>query len=239
MKLILTGGGVDENAIDAFSMFAKLTKKGKILYIPLADDEMGLEENFTWFKGQMKPYNFSKIEIVKDASEITMEKINSADGIFIGGGNAFQLLYLLKSCKAFENIKKAIKNDKPVLGLSAGTTIFGKDINSCLYDDLKIIANDKNKIGLTNTKGYNLIENCSFFVHYKLKDYQFEATEQKVNRILNLGCNVICLPEETNLFVTENEITVFGKKPAEFVTPNYREIVKPNEKITFDLSINL
>lgn len=239
MKLILTGGGVDKNAIDAFSMFAKLTNKGRILYIPLADDEMTLDENLLWFKNQMLPYGIEDIDMVKTADEITMERLNSADGVFIGGGNAFQLLNELKNSIAYNNIKKAIKNNTVVLGLSAGTTIFGKDINSCLKDDLKIIANDKNKVGLINTKGYNLIENFSFFVHYKLKESQFEATEEKVKRILDLGTNVICLPEETNLFITENEITVFGGKPAEIVTPNCRKKVQPKEKISFNLNLTL
>jgi len=231
MKLILSGGGSDEKAVDAFTMFADLVAGGKILYIPIADDEMTIDENLNWFKSQILPYGLTNIDVAFSAEEITRERLNSVNGVYIGVCNAFQLLHLLKSCNAFNEIKEFLNSNKVVFGTSAGTTIFGKDINSCLKDDLRIAANDKNKIGLINTEGYNILDNFSFFVHYKLKEEQLDATEQKVNRILALGTNVICLPEETNLLITENGVKVFGKMPAEVVTPTYRLIVKPNEEI--------
>ena len=231
MRLILTGGGVGENAKHAFSMFAKQVSGGKVLYIPLAEEEMTYDENFEWFKSQMEPYNITNIDIVYSAEEITIERLNQAEGVFIGGGNAFLLLHLLKSCKAYTNLKNVLKTDKVVLGLSAGTTIFGKDINSCLKDDLKIVANDKNNVGLKDTKGINIFEDYAFFVHYKLKESQLEATKEKVQRILDLGTNVICLPEDANLFVTENQIDVFGASPVEVFTRYKTATIYPNQKI--------
>lgn len=238
MKIILTGGGIGEKAIDAFSEFSKCLPNKKVLYIPLADDEMTLEENVNWIKGELRPYGIENLDVVEFANEITEERIDKVDGIFIGGGNAFQLLSCLKSCKAFNILRKYFNSNKVFLGISAGATIFGENINSCLKDDLNIAANDKNKINLENTEGYNLLNNHSFFVHYKLKENQLEQTEQKVQRILNLGTNAICLPEESNLLITENGVKVFGKKPIELVTKFERKVVQPGETLSFELDVN-
>ncbi len=234
MKIILTGGGIGEKAVDAFSVFSSYLPNKKVLYIPLADDEMSLEENVAWIKSELQPYGISNLDVVASADEITEERLENTEGVFIGGGNAFQLLNCLKSGNAFNILKKYFKSNKVFLGTSAGATIFGEDINSCLKDDLNIAANDKNKIGLTNTKGYNLIKNYSFFVHYKLKVSQLEQTEQKVKRILDLGTNVVCLPEESNLLITEQGIKVFGKKPIEISTKFERRIIYPGETLEID-----
>lgn len=238
MKIILTGGGIGEKAVDAFTLFSSLLSNKKVLYIPLADDEMTLEENVSWIKSELKPYGIKNLDVVESAEEITEQRIEKNDGIFIGGGNAFQLLACLKYCKAYNILKKYFKSNKVFLGTSAGATIFGKNINSCLKDDLNIAANDKNKIGLKNIEGYNLLNNHSFFVHYKLKENQLEQTEQKVQRILKLETNVICLPEESSLLITEKCVKVFGKKPIELVTKFERKVFQPGEIIPFELKVN-
>lgn len=171
MKLILTGGGVGERAKTAFSLLAKEIKGGELLYLPFAEEEMTTNEVLEWFKSQVAPYGIKNVSIVHSPSELTSERIDKASGIFIGGGNAFKLLKTIKENNLLPLISKALK-EKVVLGLSAGATIFGKDINSCLRDELNIIANDRNTVGLKDTKGIEIIKDFNIFVHYKLSSKQ-------------------------------------------------------------------
>ena len=237
MKLILTGGGVGEKAKPAFSLLAKLLNGGLLLYIPFAEEEMTVEENLVWFKQQMKPYGIINIEIVKTPEELTKEKIDNSSGIFIGGGNAFVLLKKLKESNTLPLIQNALTTNKLIIGLSAGATIFGKDINSCLYDELKIIANDKNLVGLEDTKGIEIFEDYSFFVHYKLSQKQLIATQQKVEKILSTNSNIVAIPEESCIFINnndviaiENNVEVITKENSQTFNNNQKLNLKPNKK---------
>ena len=100
MRLILNGGGCGEKIKDSYNLFAREVNGGKVLYIPLAWEDEGIENCINWFKNEMKPYGIEDIEDVLEAKQITKEKLDSTSGVFIGGGNTFQLLKLLKESDA-------------------------------------------------------------------------------------------------------------------------------------------
>ena len=49
-----------------------------------------------------------------------------------------------------------------------------------------------------------------------------------MKRLVALGHKVIALPEETSLFINDNEFTIIGQKPAEIFTQNKIEVIEPN-----------
>lgn len=229
MKLILNGGGIGEKCAKSYKKFAEEVNGQTVLFIPFANDEDTPENSLNWFKNEVLPYGITKIEMPHSPEELTKVKLESVGGIYFSGGNTFLLLSLLKKCKAFKEIKKFLKGDGVIMGGSAGTTIFGKSIDTCLKDDLKIIASDENVVGLKDTKGFNAAGGYSFFVHYRVKERQYEATEIRVNRLLKDGHKLICLPEETSLFIDNGKMSIIGEIPAEIISKKKRKIVNPGE----------
>ena len=231
MKLILSGGGIGEKSKLAYSLFAKELNGEKVLLIPLANEEKKYEDDYNWFVNEVKPFGITDICMVTSPEEITKELLDSVNGVYFEGGNTFLLLYLLKSCNAFNVIKDFLKTDKVIMGGSAGALIFGKSIETALTDDLNIIASDDNIVGLEDMSGFDILNGYSFFVHYRVKERQYEATEEKVQRLLNLEHNLICLPEEDSVIVENGKITLFGTLPAEVIRKDLRKTITNGESI--------
>lgn len=234
MKFILNGGGTGEKCRKSYQKFAELVNGQKVLFIPFANDEQSPEEALEWFKAEVEPFGITNIEMAKSPQELSISRLKSVGGVYFCGGNTFLLLATLKKCKAFKVVKEYCKHDGVIMGGSAGTTIFGKSIDSCLKDDLKIIASDENIVGLKDTRGFNVAGGYSFFVHYRVKERQYEATEMRVQRLLADGHNLICLPEETSLFIQNGRMSIIGDRPAEVVTPNGRITMHPEKDNSAD-----
>lgn len=219
MKLILNGGGSDEQIKDSVKLFANMVKDGKVMYIPLAWDNGNIEKCIDWFRKQVEPYGIKRIVQVLDANEITTELLKECKGVFIGGGNTYKLLKMLKETQVYYNLKEFIKrNDTVVMGGSAGALIFGKSIDTCLDDGLGIKSIcDQNLVGLQDTSGYDFLNGYSLLPHYKKKEDQITLTNQRVKRLIKEGYKLVCVPEETSLFVNDGKYSVVGEKPIEII----------------------
>lgn len=66
-----------------------------------------------------------------------IEALNSAKGIFVGGGNSFVLVSQLYKNHLIEVVKEVVKNGTPYLGTSAGSNICGLTINTT--NDMPIV----------------------------------------------------------------------------------------------------
>ena len=130
MKLILSGGGDGEQVKESYELFANLVNKGKVLYIPLAWNHGGMETCINWLKSELLPFGITEIQDVLDAKYITKEVLSECKGVFIGGGNTFKLLKVLKETEAFDNLLEFLNNGGVVMGGSAGALIFGKSIDT-------------------------------------------------------------------------------------------------------------
>lgn len=215
MRLILNGGGCGEQIKDSYEVFAKEVDGGKILYIPLAWNNGNMQDCINWFREQMSPYGITNIEQILDANEITKQKLSEVKGVFIGGGNTYQLLKALKDSCAFENLYEFALKDGLIMGGSAGALIFGENIDTCKKDELEIKScNDENFVKLKDTKGFNFIHGYSILPHYNKKPEQYENTQKRIKKLLDKGNKVIGLPEETSLYIKGKTVVVIGQKPA-------------------------
>ena len=229
MRLILNGGGSDNQVKESYELFAREVNGGKVLYIPLAWPYGNMEECINWFRRQVLQFGIINIEQILDPNDLTKEKLKETSGVFIGGGNTYQLLKCLKETHAFENLKEYIENGGLIMGGSAGALIFGECIDTCLKDELVIKScNDENKVGLKDTKGFNCIKGYSVLPHYKKLPEQYLDIQKRVNRLIENGFKLICLPEETSLYITDDKFTIIGQKPVEIITKNKKQIIEPN-----------
>ncbi len=232
MRLILNGGGSDEQIKESLEIFAREVNGGKVLYVPLAWTNGNMEECINWFRGQVSGFGITNIEQILDPNDLTKEKLKETSGVFIGGGNTYQLLKGLKETHAFENLKEYIENNGLIMGGSAGALIFSECIDTCLKDELEIkFCNDENNVGLKDTKGFNCINGYSILPHYKKLPEQYLDTQKRVDKLLKQGYKLICLPEETSLWINGNQMTIVGGKPAEIFDGKDKKIVQPNEEV--------
>ena len=167
MRLILCGGGDGNQVKESYELFSKEVNGGKVLYIPLAWNHGNMDSCIDWFKSEMLPYGITDIEDVLDAKDITSDKLSNFSGVFIGGGNTFKLLKVLKETDAFDNLNTYLNNGGIIMGCSAGALIFGKSIDTCLKTELNINSTDENIVDLKDTSGFNKVNGYSLFVHYQ------------------------------------------------------------------------
>ena len=232
MRLILNGGGSGEGVKESYELFAKEVNGGRVMYIPLAWNHGPCEECIHWFRSEMAPYGITDIDLITDAKQITKEKLKNVSGVFIGGGNTYKLLKYLKETPAFENLKEYIENGGLVMGSSAGSLIFSECIDTCLKDELEIKScGDENLVGLKDTKGFNMLNGYSILPHYKKLPEQQANTQKRVEKLLKQGFRLICLPEETSLWLNGKEAKIIGPKPAEIYDGYEKKTIHTNEDV--------
>ena len=218
MKLFLNGGGCGKQTLLTYKEINKIIDHGKpVLYIPLAMDEADhpYDSCYEWIKEEISSINIPSIEMVRSFQELEKKDLNKYSLIYIGGGNTYKLLNGIKTTRTYDKLNEYIKNDGIVYGSSAGTVIFGKDINI-------IEVMDKNEVNIKDTKGFNLLNNISIFVHYtnyrsKLSEEENKnLTEKYTNFITKYTSNnekVIAIPEENTIFFDGKRIKVIGELP--------------------------
>ena len=87
-------------------------------------------------------------------------------------------------------------------GSSAGSIIFGRDIIGTTYED-------ENNVGLSDSKGLNLVKGFDICCHYRDED----SKNYKRNRILKFSAQssgTIALPDDCAILVDDNTISFIG-----------------------------
>ncbi len=218
MKLFLNGGGCGKQTLLAYKEINKIIDHNKpVLYVPLAmdEEEHPYDSCYEWIKEEISSIDIPNIEMVKSFEELEKKDLYNYSLIYIGGGNTYKLLNGIKSTKIYDKLKEYILNDGIVYGSSAGTVIFGKSINI-------IEVMDKNEVNLADTKGFDLLNDFSIFVHYTNYKSRFSEEENKmllekytnfITKYTINNENVIAIPEEDTIFFDGKNIIVIGKLP--------------------------
>lgn len=204
MNLILSGGGNSEQSKGVDTLFTSLLKNNKILYIPIAMDRVkhSDRECLLWLEGNLSPYGDFDITLLneEEINEIKYKELLDFGGVFIGGGNTYKLLRILKET-AFDNYLVSLLNETeiPVIGGSAGAVIFGKDIET-------VETMDINNVGLKDLSGMNMLSGKNVWVHYN------ESMDEDIKKYTERsGTEVIALPEESGLYITNEGIQPVGE----------------------------
>lgn len=216
MRIFLCGGGDGDQTKDACRRLNDVVDHTKpILYLPFAMENADYDSCHEWVRGELRCVDVSDIEMVKSAEELDGTNVENYSAIFIGGGNTYKLLNDLKASGSFEKIKAYIEQDGIVFGGSAGAIIFGYDIESCA-------AMDQNKVGLKDTKGFDVLRGYSVFAHYtngssRLTEQENrERTERYTEKLLRYSQErgpVIAMPEEDTLFLNGDHFEMIGSRP--------------------------
>jgi dipeptidase E len=187
-RLLLGGGGSEEDEYPIHALFAAWVKPGPILYLPIAMEIIGAPQE-KWIGAALTPHGISRISMWKSLAGHTAAELNAYTGIFIGGGNTFHLLKQLRDTGFDRAISTAVANGVPVYGGSAGAIIMGKDISPCVHID-------PNNVGLTDLHALDLLTGDSIWCHYQPTDQNRVRAYVKSSR-----STTYALPENAGLWV--------------------------------------
>ena len=217
MRLLLNGGGDKEQLTETINELDEMIDHNKpLLYIPLAMDEdnISYDSCFEWINKLFLNINIPYIKMVRTFEELEETDLNLYCAIFIGGGNTYKLLKGLKETKCFNKINEYINNDGIVVGGSAGAVIFGYDIDV-------ISSMDRNSVGLTDTKGFDVLNGVSIFPHYinKKEKLSEEKNKERIEKFTDAiilysktNNDVIAIPEEDTIFINDDNYEIIGSK---------------------------
>lgn len=224
MKIFLNGGGAGYKTVEANRKLNDVIDHTKpILYIPLAMEKDKYDSCYEWIIGELKDVKVPHIEMVRSVGELSNKNLDDYAVIFIGGGNTFKLLSDLKQNDIFEKINNYLKNDGIIFGGSAGTIIFGEDLESCYLDDI-------NDVKLDNIKGFDILNGISFLCHYTNRTKEKDEESTKYLLELSKRKKIIALPEEDTLYINDDKIEVMGNRPW-YIFENGRRIeMNPTNK---------
>ena len=205
-EIILGGGGNEEEDFKVLKYFCKNLKN--ILYIPNAFPDNKYKNCLIWAKNNFKRFDLEdKITMHTNlSSDIDLSKF---DGIYIGGGNTFKLLKEIKESGFDKKIIKFYEKGGKIAGGSAGSIIFGNNIKIAIICEDK----DKNLVNLKNLSGINICKNYDIQAHYfdeQLREHQ--------DYIKNNKRNVIAIPNESAVVISNNKFKVIGKKEVTIIS---------------------
>src|SRR4030042_4032510 len=210
MRLLLISNST--NAGESYLQHAKDQIKSflgenpvQALFIPYAGITLSYED----YEAKVKA---SFNEIGHDIRSIhyysnTVEAIEAADAIIVGGGNTFRLLQLIQSSNLIEPIRRKVMAGTPYIGWSAGANVVCPTI--CTTNDMPVVNPD-------SFKSFNLVP-FQINPHYldaNPAGYAGETREMRIEEFirLNTGVYVTGLREGTMFLIENSNIQLLGTR---------------------------
>jgi len=195
----------------------------ELLFIPYARPGGITHDEYTAKASE----SFGKINIkVKGIHEFSdpIDALNSAKGIFTGGGNTFLLLKQLYDNKLMTTFKNVVENGTPYFGTSAGSNITGLTVQNT--NDMPIIYPPSfNALGFIN---FNL--NPHYLDPDTSSTHMGETRETRINEFHTLNdTTVLGLREGSWLFVDSQKVLLKGTLNARLFQKNKPAVELPPE----------
>jgi dipeptidase E len=222
-RLILAGGGRAEDSRLLDERFAEwIGPAGRMLYLPIA---MNGQRPYTyaqcldWVSSVYHPLGVTNIEMWTSLADKDHSELDSFDAVFIGGGNTFRLLYLVRQSGFDQALTHFVVQGGAIQGGSAGASLLGRDIMTCAHLDT-------NAIGIADTAGLDLVSGYAIWCHYRPED-----DERIVAYIEQYGFPVLALSERSGLQVDGEHLSAIGFKPLVQFTPRGRHVIDVGERV--------
>jgi dipeptidase E len=136
-----------------------------------------------------------------------LETLESAEAVFVGGGNTYALLKRLKEARLLDAIRERVGAGMPYMGASAGSNVAGPTI---------LTTNDWNVVGLADFAALSLVP-FNINPHYLQADPLMaagsETRDDRIGEYHVVNANpVFGLEESAGVRVEGDVVTVFGGK---------------------------
>lgn len=135
MRLLLTSFGHDH--IPDFV-------SGTLAYVPDAARTFGAQPHVNVERDMLRDFGLSLTELPLDSTppEEIDRVLGSVDGVYVAGGETFDLLHVLRSTGADEILTRHVRAGLPYIGTSAGAVVAGPSIQPVSLLDSPDIAPD-------------------------------------------------------------------------------------------------
>ncbi|MEA2575301.1 MAG: dipeptidase [Chloroflexia bacterium] len=222
-RLMLAGGGSADDSRQLDTIFAAWTgRSGRMLYLPIAmagNPRTDYASAFEWVSGVFKSLGVGDIEMWTELQGHTPEELNDFDSVYIGGGNTFLLMDLLRSSGFDRHLVEYVAQSGAVYGGSAGAVVLGRNVLTASHLD-------PNEVALTDTRGLDLAGGHAIWVHYREEDdpliYEY---------IHKYMFPVLALPERGGVGIEAGRIIAWGHEPSYRFTRRRKREIKPGEQV--------
>lgn len=210
LRLILTGGGDAPESRPLDKLFADwLGPHGRLLYLPVASSPKAdrYAGHLAWVTSVFRPLGVTDIQMWTELENHAPAELDHFSGVYIGGGNTFRLLHLLRRTGFDAALRRYALPGGAVYGGSAGAIVLGADIASCERDD-------PNTVGLSDSRGLDLLGGHDVWCHFTPD--QAERVQMWADAS---GRPVCALTERAGLCVEGGEVRSAGSDAALTFTP--------------------
>lgn len=167
MKLVLYSGGFGrENqalAVEVQDLLSR-QKNPTVTFVPVSSEDA--DPDFRDCQRNLAAAgikNFHCIPVDRPLSVSEEKKLLSSDGIFLGGGNTFDLLAHLRARKLLAKLKSYVNEGGILMGLSAGSILLTPNVMTAQVPSLD---SDENEAGVTDLSALGLVP-FEFSPHYR------------------------------------------------------------------------
>ncbi len=202
--LLLTSSGMRGAKEEILSVLPKPADKIRVAHIITAskveNDKSYVDQDRELM--QEAGFNVEDIDIEGKNKKQLMKLLSVVDIIYVQGGNTFYLLKQIRKSGFNKIIKKLLSKGILYIGVSAGSIVAGKTVQTAGW------RGEKERFGLINLKGLKLIKS-DIFLHYKPED--LEIIKQKPKRVKK---RLRVLTDEQALFIFGRKVMLVGEGEA-------------------------
>jgi dipeptidase E len=188
------------------------TKVSRILFIPYAGVTVSFNDYTTKVKEVFEKLGLEIYSIENEPNRI--DAIHKAEAIAVGGGNTFQLVYMLHKLRLMAPMFEKVNAGLPFLGWSAGANVACPSMKTT--NDMPIIEPES--------------FNCLSLVPFQINPHYLDANpeghggetrEQRIQEFLvaNPETTVVGLREATALRIEGKAIQLLGNRPMRIFQP--------------------
>jgi peptidase E len=219
MAIYLTGGGEQQTFKILDNLFMSELPNGSVigLFAQATDDQ---EDALERIEGTFDSKDISKIELITNPNS----DLSQYHALIIEGGNTFKLISEIRDSNFFNSIINFYKTGKPIYADSAGAIILGSDVHTAFLGD----DGDEDQLSLQDYRGLDILSPWCIHAHATPDDF-----EQVQEILYNIGSPVLAISEETGVYISENQLQVFGDTDLWVFNFEGRFSVKPGETFSF------
>jgi dipeptidase E len=222
MRIIIAGGG---NAVESRPLdetFAEwIGRNGRLLYLPVAMDGISnaYHESMAWLESVFMPHGVINITMCAELEPCLKRELNFYNAIYMGGGNTYRLLYLLRTSGFDRALVHFARTGGAVYGGSAGAIVLGKEISTSAHLDA-------NEVGINDLSGLDLLGGYSVWCHYHSDD------DERIRAYTHgMGYPVIALSESAGVCLMGGRLRACGYEAVRVFNDGANQFVRPGEEV--------
>ena len=152
-KIVLYSDQIKEDRKLDYELLRLLNKKNpSIAYLRGASDLTGKYFNYVVdYYGDLGITNINYFDLDREYDKVKISHIFNYDAIHLSGGNTFRFLNLLRETNVLNPLKSYVESGKVLIGVSAGSIITTKSIDTAKFLDEDIVGlNDRSSLGVVD-----------------------------------------------------------------------------------------